>query len=49
MENHDLQSFTSIVNYRLDYFVQAVLEPGAWSLALVDLGLIGLARWKRGH
>jgi hypothetical protein len=49
LSDNDFQSFPTTVNYRLDFFVQAVPEPRALSLALAGLGLIGIARWKRGH
>ena len=47
LANNDLQSFTSIANYRLDFFVQTVPEPGAVSLLLVGAGVVGFLRWKK--
>lgn len=40
LSNNDLQPFTSIAHYRLDFVVQTVPEPGAWTLLL-----LGAAGW----
>lgn len=36
-------------NYRFDFFVQAVPEPGTISLGLLGLGLLAFRFWKRGN
>ena len=46
-ENHDFEAFTSIANYRLDFFVQSIPEPSSLWLLVGGLGLIGIHRWKR--
>jgi len=49
MENHDQESFTSIANFRLDFFLQPVPEPGAFSLLFIGAGLVGLRCWRKIH
>ena len=49
LSNHDLQPVPSIANYRLDFFVQAVPEPGTISLGLLGLGLLVFRFRKRGN
>ena len=47
LENHDAQTFTSVANYRLDFFVQSIPEPGTLSLFFVGIGFIGFAERRR--
>jgi len=47
LENHDLQLFASVANYRLDFFVQAVPEPSAFSLLFIGAGLVGFRCWRK--
>jgi len=47
LENHDQQAFTSIANFQLDFFVEAVPEPSALSLLLVGAGFVGLRCWRK--
>jgi hypothetical protein len=44
--NHDAQAFTSIADYRLDFFTQSVPEPSTHLLILAGLGLVGFRGWK---
>ena len=46
MSDNDLQSFPTFANYRLDFFVQNIPEPGVFSLLFLGLGLVGVRRWK---
>jgi hypothetical protein len=47
MANHDAQPFTSIANYRLDFFVEAVPEPSTLSLLLAGAGFVGFHSWRK--
>ena len=46
VENHNAQPFTSIANYRLDFFVQAIPEPSAIGLFIFGFGILWLQRRK---
>ena len=46
LSNNEFGSSTSISNYRLDFFVQTVPEPGAVCLFLLGAGVFGFFRWK---
>ena len=47
VENHDPQSVLTIANYRLDFFVQTIPEPGTACLFLLGAGVVGFLRWKK--
>ncbi len=48
IENHDFQSVTSIASYELDFVLQAVPEPSAFSLWLVGAScFVGLHCWRK--
>lgn len=46
LDNHDQQTLISIANYRLDFFVQTIPEPGTFWLLLGGFVCLGLARLK---
>jgi len=47
VENHDLQAFPSIANYRLDFFVQTIPEPSTFALVLAGAAAVVRRRNKR--
>ena len=47
LDNHDLQSVTSIANYRLDFFLQSIPEPTSTSLVFLGFGCLGLRLWRK--
>ena len=49
LENLDQQSFTSVASYRLDFFVQAVPEPGTFWLLVAGAGLVVLRGWRKAQ
>ena len=49
MSDNDLQSFPTVANYRLDFFVQSIPEPGSLSLVLLGLGLVGIRQWNKNQ
>lgn len=47
MANQNEQPFTSIANYRLDFVVQAIPEPGTFSLLLAGAACVVTWRWRK--
>lgn len=45
--DNDQQSVTTLLNYRLDFFVQAIPEPGVVSFFMICAGVVGFVRWKK--
>ena len=47
MSNNDLQPYSSVANYRLDFVVQVIPEPASLWLLLGGLGCLGIHRWRK--
>ena len=46
VENHNAQSLPTVADYRLDFFLEPIPEPNAFSLLLVGAGFVGLRCWR---
>ena len=49
ISDDNLQTFPTAANYRLDFFVQAIPEPGTFWLVVAGAGLVGLRGWRKAQ